>query len=151
MSQKPTPFERYEALIKELKNKKQPLPVNQFGDVNFKQIADACNNRRQWFSENANKLMPNGKTLKATIAFDAETLGTAIVESERANITASTELDELRKENNKLKRARDINIGEINRLRKENAQLKALIEINKEEATNLFDEIMESGRSFSCR
>ncbi len=151
MSKKPTPFERYEALIKELRNKRQPLPVNQFGDVNFKQIGDACNNRRQWFSENANKLMPNGKTLKATIAFDAETLGTTIVKSEKSNITIPTDLDELRKENNKLKRARDINIGEINRLRKENVQLKALIEINKEEVTNLFDEITESGRSFLCR
>lgn len=89
MSKKLTPFERYEAYTKKLQENKHPLPVNQFGDVNFTEIAKACNNRRQWFSENAEKEMPNGKTLRATVAFDADTLGTAMAVPKNSDVVLS--------------------------------------------------------------
>ncbi|CAK2830287.1 transposase [Vibrio crassostreae] len=150
MSKKLTPFERYEAYIKNLSENEQPLPVNQFGDVNFTEIAKACNNRRQWFSENAEKEMPNGRTLKATVAFNAETLGTAMTEPKSSDVVLSEKAEELRKENNKLRRIRDMNTGELERLRKENEQLKSQLKMSKEEAANRFNEMMESGRSFLC-
>ncbi len=150
MIKKTTPFERYEAYIKNLLDNKRPLPINQFGDVNFSIIAKVCNNRRQWFSENAEKVMPNGKTLRATIAFDVETLGTAMVESRNSDIVISEETSNLKKENNKLRRYLDVKTSELEWLRKENEQLKVQLKMRKEEAANRFDEMMESGRSFLC-
>ncbi|BBC40843.1 hypothetical protein FA893_17320 [Photobacterium damselae subsp. piscicida] len=150
MSKKLTPFKRYEAYTKKLLEIKQPLPVNQYGDVNFSEIAKACNNRRQWFSENAKNVMPNGKTLRATIAFDVETLGTAMVEPRNSDIVISEEASKLKKENNKLRRSLDVNTSELEWLRKENKQLKVQLKMSKEEAANRFDEMMESGRSFLC-
>lgn len=50
------PYERYREYIKNLEREGKSLPVNQFNDINSKQVADAENMRRQWFSENANRL-----------------------------------------------------------------------------------------------
>ncbi|PTQ10455.1 hypothetical protein CWO28_01405 [Vibrio splendidus] len=85
----------YEAYTKSLLENKQSLPVNQFGDVNFSGIAKACSNRRQWFSENSEKVMPNDKTLKATIAFDVKMLGTTIIKPRNSDTILSEEANKL--------------------------------------------------------
>ncbi len=147
-TKKNTPFERYQSYINELMKHKEPLPVNNFGDINFTSIGKACNVRRQWFSESLNREMPNGKKLKDQINFDIKLLGTATAKPKSPDTIISEKTDDLSKENNRLRKQLDLTTAEISHLRDENERLKTQFKITQEESANRFDEMMESGRNF---
>jgi len=56
MSQKPSPYERYRAYVTRLEQSGEKFPINQFGDVNYSQIATECFSHLQWFSESEDKV-----------------------------------------------------------------------------------------------
>lgn len=147
-TKKTTPFERYQSYIKKLTIDQQPLPVNNFGDINFTVIGKACNVRRQWFSESLDKKMPNGKRLKDQINFDIKMLGTETTKPKTHRPPLSDKADDLRKENNRLYKQVELATAEVEQLRNENAKLKSQLKMTQEESANQFDEMMESGRSF---
>ena len=79
-NQKNSPFGRYREYVLHLEQAGRKFPVNQFGDVNFSRIANECGNRRQWFSESANKIFTErGETLERIIQADIRRIGSEFV------------------------------------------------------------------------
>lgn len=79
-NQKDSPFGRYREYVLHLEQAGRKFPVNQFGDVNFSRIANECGNRRQWFSESANKIFTErGETLERIIQADIRRIGSEFV------------------------------------------------------------------------
>jgi len=150
-SQKTTPFERYKAYIKSLKQSGGKLPTNQFGDLNLSAIALEIGNRRQWFSENSKKIMPDSdKTLESIIQHDMNQIGTEQKAGENADVSLSKQSSEAKKENGLLRRRIDQLTAEVAGLRAENEAIKLEKQISNDESKESFNVMEESGRSFRC-
>jgi hypothetical protein len=151
-SSKNTPMERYKAYIEGLKESGGKLPTNQFGDLNLSAIATACSNRRQWFSENSKKVMPDSdnKTLGSIIQSDMSQIGTEQKAGENADVSLSKQSSDTKKENGLLRRKVDLLTAELAELRAENEALKAKKQISNNEFKEYCNIIEESGRSFKC-
>jgi hypothetical protein len=148
---KPTPFERYKAYIKGLKQSGGKLPTNQFGDLNLSAIASESGNRRQWFSESGKKIMPDtGKTLESIIQHDMNQIGTEQKAGENADVSLSKQSSDAKKENGLLRRKIDQLTAEVSALRVENEVLKLENQISNDESKESFNVMEESGRSFRC-
>lgn len=150
--QKRSPFERYREYVLQLEQTGKKFPVNQFGDVNFSNIAEECGNRRQWFSESANKVYcPHGDTLEQVIAKDIRRVGTEFrvakdLESTLEDITDSKSreynrlrsmLEQKSKENELLRDQVESLSTEVRQLRSSTAEISGRQEL-----------MIDSGRSF---
>lgn len=146
---KQTPFERYQNYIENLKKSGEKLATNQSGDLNFTVIAKQCKNRRQWFSENANKVMGSTKkTLAEIIRNDASAIGTSGRAPKNPESTLSDISEKVKKENNRLMRSLELKTAEIEKLRDQLAELEAKLEYLKQESKDRYQEMSENGRSF---
>tara|TARA_Y100000034_G_scaffold95432_1_gene115950 strand:- start:181 stop:639 length:459 start_codon:yes stop_codon:yes gene_type:complete len=146
------PFERYKAYIFKLEKAGKSLPVNQYGDINFTKIASECGMRRQWFSENSQKVFDSeGKTLNQIIHHDLQALGSEVPKKQDIEEKISKDSEQKEKENSKLRKMLNLKLSEIEMLKEENAQLKSELTVlkakNKEtiEQTTL---LTDTGRNF---
>jgi len=149
---KKSPFERYKAYINELKESGGKLPCNQFGDLNITAVASACGNRRQWFSENNQKIMPDSgnKTLASIIQQDMNQIGTEQKTGEDADVSLSKQSTDTKKENARLLRKIDLLTADIVELKSENEALKLEKKISNDENKEQINSLEDSGRSFRC-
>ena len=151
----PKPFVRYKAYISDLEREGKTLPTNQYGDLNLTQIASDCGMRRQWFSENSDKVFGDeGKTMKQIIADDIALLGTAKVKPKDASEVLAKQSELKSKEANRLRKMLNIKLSEIEALREENERLKAenkLLRVNNGEQEERTQMLRESGRSFNWK
>lgn len=149
----PSPFDRYRDYVAALERRGERLPVNQYGDLNFTKIGNECGNRRQWFSESADKIFGDaGKTLKQVIADDCKRLGTEFLTPKNADDVLIKATETSNRENSKLRRQLDQKIKEVEVLREENHRLleeNRNLKISASEASEQKDELLDTGRSFS--
>lgn len=146
------PFERYKNYVLALEVKGERLPTNQYGNLNFAQIAKECGNRRQWFSENIGKIFSDGNTLKQIIEFDCNRLGTKISPTKKHDDNYNKSIEISNKEKSKLhmqlmQKTEEIEIlkMENKRLQQENIYLKTKVE----EADASKEELLDTGRRFT--
>ena len=145
------PYKRYCTYRDQIEKEGRKFPVNQFGELNLSKISKDCGNRRQWFSENANKVFDSeGRTLSQIILDDSKRIGTDIFPSINKNQKKSNIFFE--KENEKLKSCLDKKSKEVKELRTE---IQYLIEENRRLKTTLSEidekknQLLETGRLFS--
>lgn len=147
------PFERYRDYVAGLEREGKTLPTNQFGDLNFTQIASDCGMRRQWFSENSGKVFGSeGKTLKQIISDDFTALGTDQIQPKDVSETLAKRSEAKSKEVNRLRKNLNLKLNEIEALREENEQLKAenrLLKAKCGEEEDRIELLRDTGRSFN--
>ena len=146
---KQTPFERYQNYVTNLIKSGGRFPINQSGDLNFTVIAKQCKNRRQWFSENANKVMgTTKKTLAVIIRDDASALGTSVKAPKNPESVLSDIAEKLQKDNNRLTRSLELKTAENEKLKDQVAELKEELKCRSQESKDRYQEMSENGRSF---
>lgn len=147
---KPNPFERYQSYVDSLKESGEKFPCNQFGDLNLTVVAKRCGNRRQWFSENADKIMGDTeKKLSQIIRGDASFIGTEQSPPKDKDSVLQGIADNKSKENSKLKRALVHQTAEVENLRKQLEEANAKLRCVKQESKDRYEEMCENGRSFN--
>lgn len=147
---KKTPFQRYQDYVNQLKESGEKFPSNNSGDINFTIIAKECGNRRQWFSENANKVMGDTqKTLSQIIKNDLVSIGTALKSPKKPESILSDISEKIKKENNRLLKSLEQATAEIEKLRSQVEDLEFKLSNVKRESDERFNEMSESGRSFN--
>jgi len=149
-----SPYVRYRKYIDGLMETGGKLPTNRSGDVNFKVIAEKCGNRRQWFSENINKIFDteNNRDLGRIIEFDAKTIGTDFVKPKTSDTVLSEMARDKSIEAGKLKSSLEKATKSLEFYITENLKLqKKLDELENKakETSDVKDELLNSGRFFS--
>ena len=145
------PYNRYCVYRDKLEEEGRKFPINQFGELNLSKISKDCGNRRQWFSENADKIFGSEqKTLSQIVSDDSKRIGIEIFQEERNLSKKSTIF--LEKENERLRSDLDKKLKEVKALRSEvqyltseNQRLKA----SSSEIDEKKNQLLETGRSFS--
>lgn len=147
---KKTPFERYQAYVTTLKSSGEKFPCNNFGDINFTIVAKECGNRRQWFSENTNKIMGNtNKKLSQIIQEDAKTVGTSQNIPKNPESVLNDISEKVKKENSRLLKSLEQATAEIEKLRAQVEELEFKVSNIQQESDERYKEMSENGRSFS--
>jgi len=147
---KKNPFQRYQDYVNQLKESGEKFPLNNFGDINFTIVAEKCGNRRQWFSENANKVMGDTqKTLSQIIKSDSVSTGTTLKSRKKPETILSDISEKINKENNRLLKSLEQATAEIEKLRSQVEDLEFQLGNVKRESDERFNEMSESGRSFN--
>lgn len=153
MKAKRSPFERYQAYVIKLEHAGQKLPINQFGDVNYSQIASECGNRRQWFSENMNKVFgPAGETLEQILKEDIQRLGTNTAPAKDTDDVLSGIAETKTKEAGLLRSMLEQKTKENEHLRNKSQRLETenrILRSKVDEVESQQDAMLESGRRFT--
>lgn len=148
----PKPFERYQTYIRDLEREGKSLPTNQFGDLNFTQIATDCGMRRQWFSENSNKVFgTEGQTLSQIIQDDMSALGVKKNESINTTEKLAKSAELKSKEASQLRKILNIKLSEIESLKEEIKELRvenSLLKAKNQESEERNTLLTDTGRSF---
>ena len=136
--------QRYADYVKDLESEGKKFPLNQFGDVNLTEVAEAFGINRQVFFRN--------KTMKQQLDDDVKRIGTELTEGEKPDDALAKKAKASSEQVNKL--MRDLAVAEekvsalqqqIMQLELENKRLKN----NNEEAAASLDHMLATGRRFT--
>jgi hypothetical protein len=134
----------FDAYVDYLKATGEKFPINQFGDINFSQIAELCGFERQVFSRN--------KVLKEKLDADVKFIGTDAVDGKDPESRVDNDLKNLRKQLSNAKRDLALAEEKIDGLQRQlitvNSELKRSDE-EKEEAAESFAYMISTGRRFT--
>jgi DNA repair exonuclease SbcCD ATPase subunit len=136
--------ERYAEYIAELEATGKKFPLNQFGEVNLTDVANACGFNRQVFSRNA--------SMKAQFEEDIRRIGTEIHKGVDKETRLEKKATEKAKVASKLQKELDAQVQENHSLRNQIDVLQSRVrelEGRENEMEMSMDELLTSGRRFS--
>lgn len=149
---KRTPYQRYRDYVTQLEKAGRKFPVNQFGHINYSKIADECGNRRQWFSENAQKVFcSQGATLEYLISRDIVQIGSEFTATKISESVLVDVADSKSRESNRLRMMLEQKSKENELLRDQVERLSAEVRLLLADAAEITGQqalMIDSGRSF---
>nr|MBP9507575.1 hypothetical protein [Bacteroides sp.] len=125
--------QRYADYVKDLESEGKKFPLNQFGDVNLTEVAEACGFNRQVFFRN--------KTMKQQLDDDVKRIGTELTEGEKPDDALAKKAKASSEQVNKLMRDLAVAEEKVSALQQQIMQLelenKRLKNNNEEAAASL--------------